>query len=190
MLYDLIAFYFRRTSDLAFALCDHATKYMNAKQLRDTGDYFKALAENRETLPETPMPTADPPEPAATCCPKEGPRRASYIDVPTFFRLDWCCRNLIEAFGHPPYLVGSCLARPDFRDVDVSLMLPDEQYAAMFPNKYTQLFLNAVVSDWLAARTGLRIDFKFQDTTKANAEHPGPRNPLGCRAESFSREKP
>lgn len=47
MLYDLIAFYFRRTSDLAFALCAHASKYMDARQLRDTGDYFKALAENR-----------------------------------------------------------------------------------------------------------------------------------------------
>jgi hypothetical protein len=49
MLYDLIAFYFRRTSDLSFTLCAHATKYMDAKQLRDAGDYFKALAELRES---------------------------------------------------------------------------------------------------------------------------------------------
>lgn len=48
MIYDFIAFFFRRTADNAFAICAHATKYMNAKQLRDTGDYFKALAENRE----------------------------------------------------------------------------------------------------------------------------------------------
>lgn len=48
MLYDLIAFYFSRTSDHAFALCAHATKYFTPKQLRDTADYFKALAENRE----------------------------------------------------------------------------------------------------------------------------------------------
>ena len=48
MLYDLIAFYFRRTGDLAFALCAHATKYMTPKELRDVGDYFKALADNRE----------------------------------------------------------------------------------------------------------------------------------------------
>ena len=116
--------------------------------------------------------------------------RASWLDVPTFFRLDWCCRNFLEAFGAPPYLVGSCLSRPDFRDVDVSLMLPDERFAAMFPNKYALLFMNAAVSDWLGGRTGLRIDFKFQDTTKANEEHTGPRNPLGMRAVSFRQEKP
>lgn len=115
---------------------------------------------------------------------------AGYLDVPVFFRLDAACRALTEAFGHSVYLVGSCLMRPDFRDVDVSLMLSDEQFAAMFPNKYAQLFLNAAVSDWLSERTGLRIDFKFQDTTKTNAEHSGPRNPLGMRGEIFSKERP
>ena len=50
MLYDLIAFYCRRTADLAFALCAHASMYMNPKELRDTADYFRALAENRECI--------------------------------------------------------------------------------------------------------------------------------------------
>ncbi len=49
MLYDLIAFYFRRTSDLAFAVIAHATKYLNAQQLRDACGYLKALADNRES---------------------------------------------------------------------------------------------------------------------------------------------
>lgn len=48
LLYDLIAFFFRRNSDNAFAICADATKYMDAKQLRDTGDYFKSLADNQE----------------------------------------------------------------------------------------------------------------------------------------------
>jgi hypothetical protein len=113
----------------------------------------------------------------------------SWLSVPAFFTLDWCCHGLYDAFGTYPYLVGSCLTKPDYRDVDVSLMLPDEVYAAMFPNKYAQLFLNAAVSDWLSARTGLPIDFKFQDTTKANGEHRGKRNPLGLRGESFRQEK-
>lgn len=113
----------------------------------------------------------------------------SWLDVPTFFRLDAACRAVFEAFGTPPYLVGSCLERPDFRDVDISLMLSDEQYAAMFPNKYAQLFLNAAVSDWLKAQTDLPVDFKFQDCTRANAEHKGRRNPLGTRGETFSQEK-
>lgn len=47
MLYDLIAFFFRRNLVYAVAICAHATKYMDANQLRDTGDYFKALADNQ-----------------------------------------------------------------------------------------------------------------------------------------------
>jgi hypothetical protein len=116
--------------------------------------------------------------------------RVSHLTVPTFFALDVACRPLVDSFGHSLYLVGSCMTRPDFRDVDLSLMLPDEQYTAMFPNKYAQLFLNAAVSDWLKARTGLPIDFKFQDTTKANEEHRGPRNLMGIRGELFKQEKP
>jgi hypothetical protein len=115
--------------------------------------------------------------------------RVSWLTVPTFFALDAACRAIFEAFGTPPYLVGSCMSRPDFRDVDLSLMLPDDQHAAMFPNMYANLLLNAAVSDWLKARTGLPIDFKFQDTTKANAEHEGPRNPMGIRGERYRQEK-
>lgn len=115
--------------------------------------------------------------------------RVSFLTVPEFFRLDWCCRGLLDAFGHPPYLVGSVLDRPDFRDVDLRLMLPDEVYAAMFANKYAQLFLNAVISDWLKAQTGLPIDFQFQDTTRANAEFPGKRNPMGFRTQHFASER-
>jgi hypothetical protein len=115
--------------------------------------------------------------------------RISWLDVPAFFRLDYCCQGLLAAFGNTPYLVGSCLERPDFRDVDVSLMLPDEQFAAMFPNQYALLFLNAAVSDWLSERTGLRIDFKFQDTTTTNEKHRGKRNALGVRDQIFNKEK-
>lgn len=116
--------------------------------------------------------------------------RASYLNVPDFFRLDWCCAGLFQAFGRPPYLVGSALSRPTWRDVDVRLMLPDEQFERMFPNQYALLFLNATVSDWLKAQTGLPIDFQFQDTTRANAEHDGLRNPLGIRGQRYSQEKP
>jgi len=116
--------------------------------------------------------------------------RISFLSVPEFFRLDVACRPLFDAFDTPPYLVGSCMNRDDFRDVDVSLMLADEKYDVMFPNKYAQLFLNASVSEWLSARTGLNIDFKFQDMTKANEEHKGPRNPLGIRGDSFKVDPP
>lgn len=114
--------------------------------------------------------------------------RASYLTVPELFRLDACCTSLFHAFGSPPYLVGSTLSRPDYRDVDVRLMLPDDRFGQMFPNQYAHLLLNAAVSDWLRAQTGLPIDFQFQDTTKTNAEHDGPRNPLGIRGQRYMEE--
>ena len=54
MLYDLIAFYFCRTSDLAFALNAHAAKYLNTQQLRESANYLKSLADDREAKPVRP----------------------------------------------------------------------------------------------------------------------------------------
>lgn len=113
--------------------------------------------------------------------------RCCYLTVPEFFRLDAACASIAAAWDEP-YLVGSVLTRPDYRDVDLRLMLPDEQFEAMFPNKYALLLVNAAVSDWLKAMTGLPIDFQFQDHTKANAEHKGMRNPMGQRGRLFSGE--
>lgn len=119
--------------------------------------------------------------------------RASWLTVPEFFSLDAACRALVDSFGemsYGVYLVGSCLQRPDYRDVDLSLMMPDDKFDAMFPNKYAVLFMNAAVSEWLSKRTGLKIDFKFQDMTKANEEHKGPRNAMGIRADHYKQEPP
>lgn len=46
--YDAISFLFRRNGDNAFSIIAHATTAMDANQLRNTADYLKALAENRE----------------------------------------------------------------------------------------------------------------------------------------------
>ena len=40
-------------------------------------------------------------------------------------------------------------------------------------------FLNSAVSEWIAARTQLPIDFQFQRATQANAEFTGRRNLVG-----------
>lgn len=47
-IYDAIAFCFRRNANNAFAIIADATTVMDAKQLRDAGQYLMALAENRE----------------------------------------------------------------------------------------------------------------------------------------------
>jgi hypothetical protein len=60
-------------------------------------------------------------------------------------------------------------------------MLDDKEFDAILGKNKTRLrLLNASISEWLAARTGLNIDFQFQRTTEANAEFGGRRrNAMG-----------
>jgi hypothetical protein len=107
-------------------------------------------------------------------------RTASWLSPPEMFRLDLACKPIREAFDHSPYLVGSVMERRDFRDVDVRLVLPDDEYetlacAVMLP------FLNLAVSAYLRDATGLPVDFQIQQRTAANEQHSGLRNPLGLR---------
>jgi len=110
--------------------------------------------------------------------------RASFLSPPDFHRLDWACRTITAAFdGTPVYLVGSALTRPDYRDIDLRLILDDEQ-AAHYPPPL-RLVLNIALSDLIAKTAGLSrpVDFQIQSMTEANAED-GARNPLGIRAAS------
>jgi hypothetical protein len=91
-----------------------------------------------------------------------------------------------SAFGHPPYLVGSALRGRDWSDVDVRLILPDDEHAALGVGGPTDLCRNG---KWAALcmafsalgerMTGLPIDFQIQQRTDANARFPGPRFALG-----------
>jgi hypothetical protein len=125
-----------------------------------------------------------------------GKARASYLSPPDFHRLDWACRPIAEAFGEPPYLVGSVLTRPDFRDIDIRLILDDaaaervltgesfEVHCDGNPNA-CRLLLNIAFSDLIAsiAHAPAPIDFQIQSMTEANAPEyaHGMRNPLGIR---------
>jgi hypothetical protein len=98
------------------------------------------------------------------------------------FLLDEACRPIRQAFGTPPYLVGTAFTQRDFRDVDVRLILDDLAYDRLATGGL-QLspFLGLAIGEYLAARTGLPVDFQIQRQTEANAAHNGPRNPLGVR---------
>jgi hypothetical protein len=99
------------------------------------------------------------------------------------FLLDEACRPLRQTFGTAPYLVGTAGTRGPYRDVDVRLMLDDSAYDRLSELGPAVIsFLGLAVGEYLAARTGLPIDFQIQRTTEANAAHSGPRNPLGVRA--------
>lgn len=109
-------------------------------------------------------------------------RRATSLSPPDIFLLAGWGESLSAAFdGGRPYLVGSVArAEPDWRDVDVRLILPDDDFAALTGGKPERLrTLNAALSLWGRQVTGLPIDFQLQDMTTANAEHDGPRHRIG-----------
>ncbi len=107
--------------------------------------------------------------------------RASFLTVAQTYNLNIACQPL-AALGYGTFHVGSSLERPDYHDVDLRCMLPDDEYGRMFggPDSETKLlFLNTVISEWLRARTGLPIDFQFQHADKANEKYKGRRNAVG-----------
>lgn len=111
--------------------------------------------------------------------------RANYLPAPHFFRLNHACLVVNRAFDDTCYLVGSCLDRPDYRDVDVRLILDDEAFDKLFHAHGTShdalwSLLCVTISAWLGQQSGLAIDFQIQRRTQANAEHPkGKRWALG-----------
>lgn len=110
-------------------------------------------------------------------------RRAHYLLISEYRILnDWCClvKTMFEDDSHYGlYLVGSVLCRPDHRDVDIRLILPDEVFAAHYASAAKRLYLNLAVSLWGQKVTGLPIDFQIQDRTRANERYPGQRNAIG-----------
>ena len=116
-------------------------------------------------------------------------KRATYLTVSQVFTLENQCRLLVEAYGWSVYHVGSSLERQDFRDVDLRCMLDDDEFDRMFGTNKTRLWLlNSALSDWLAARTGLNIDFQFQRTTEANRDFGGyRRNAVGHLLDGVSK---
>lgn len=86
--------------------------------------------------------------------------------------------------GAMPYLVGSARTRPDYRDVDVRLILPDTEHARLKKHVDVQQ-LGLTVSLWGQRVTGLPIDFQVQQMTAANDLYPTPRQPLAMAREEY-----
>ncbi|UFW75223.1 hypothetical protein [Bradyrhizobium sp. WU425] len=126
---------------------------------------------------------------------RQKPRRQKfcYVGAPAIFRLELACQKLEEAWpdAFGCYLVGSCLERPDFRDVDVRMIMKDEDFAREFPDCHSLdghwehdpkwLVMTVALAGWLREQTGLPIDFQFQPQTFANKHHAGTRHAIGLR---------
>lgn len=107
--------------------------------------------------------------------------RTDQLTTAQLFHLDLACRLIHRAFGEPPYLVGSAGidGSRDFRDVDVRLILSDEQFYLVCPDRARWELLCLAIGTYLSERTGLPVDFQIQRTVEANERFKGSRNPLG-----------
>ena len=113
--------------------------------------------------------------------------RLCYLGPVQRHRLETAVAPINEAFDSMSYLVGSCLTRQDYRDVDVRLILDDADFARLFGSdldqhhgRATALWTSLAVtySRDLSAQTGLDVDFQIQAVTPANAKEPGERHAL------------
>lgn len=109
--------------------------------------------------------------------------RVNYLTVAQNFALETACAVLNDA-GCGAYLVGSVMERANFRDVDLRCILDDEDFDQRFGGQRVRLrLMNAAISEWVAARTGLPIDFQFQSMTEAAQYKGKPGNPMGILIE-------
>lgn len=116
-------------------------------------------------------------------------KKAIYVGAPAVFALEQAARWVCEAFnGYGCFIVGSALERPDWRDVDLRFIMPDEEFAVLFPDAGQHwehdarwLLLTVAISERLSKVTGLPIDFQFQPQTHANERHKGQRCAIGLR---------
>ncbi len=89
-----------------------------------------------------------------------------------------------DYFGHIPYHVGSSVTSKQWRDVDVRLILPDDEFKDLFGDNQsaeTNPKLGAVTLAFATLgqqMTGLPIDFQIQPQTWANEHYPGGRGAL------------
>ena len=99
-------------------------------------------------------------------------KRHGHLSVAEQYNLRLACQALWAAFGINTYQVGSSLTRADYRDVDLRCILDDAEFDAFIGKRFTPKhhLLNVAISEWLAARSGLPIDFQFQRRTEANLE--------------------
>lgn len=107
------------------------------------------------------------------------------VGMPEALKLEMFGELLFQGFGHVAYHVGSSLASKSFRDVDVRLMLPDDEYEKLGlgnpsrPHSNPKWVAMCLAFTALAREmTGLPIDFQIQQVSAANAEFSGPRSAL------------
>lgn len=120
--------------------------------------------------------------------PEKSKKRSPNVGVgmPQYLYLEEFGSHLWSVFGHPAYLVGSALFGKKWRDVDVRLLLPDDEYAAWgfgdpnYPTRNAKLVAITMAFAALGKQmTGLPIDFQLQPRSYANEKFNESRSALG-----------
>lgn len=98
--------------------------------------------------------------------------RATHLDVDEVRALDHWCHLLRRMFPTTVGIlhVGSSIVRPDYRDVDIRIVLDDDEYTALVP-LVNRLDLHMLLSQWGRQMTGLRIDCQLQSVTESSEQH-------------------
>jgi hypothetical protein len=117
--------------------------------------------------------------------PRTTPPGVAGVGMPALLHLDRFGYWVFQSFGWVPYLVGSAATSKTWRDVDVRLILPDEEFEARFPGALATYIHDpawtltcAALSALAQQMTGLPVDFQIYPMTVAN-RYEGVRIPLG-----------
>lgn len=118
---------------------------------------------------------------------ERGEARVNYLPSPAaLYRLRLFGEQVSRLIDETPYMVGSVLDRPDYRDVDVRIMLDDKRFERWFGKDGLWItngpltLANMALSAWAREITGLDVDCQFQRQSDANSEYGDhKRQPLG-----------
>lgn len=113
------------------------------------------------------------------------------VGMPQALLLQQFGDHIRAAFGHMGYHVGSSLEKKDgWRDVDVRVLIPDDEWAALKLGAPDREHFNArwraITLAWSAfgrTLTGLPIDFQLQQLSHANSKYPNKRSALFTASE-------
>ena len=99
--------------------------------------------------------------------------KPSGVGQPQTFYLNWFGQIVMDAFGEPPYLVGSATRGKIWRDVDVRLILDDKEwkkYGFGDPENPGAKWASFCMAFAALGKhiTGLPVDFQIQQMTHAN----------------------
>lgn len=124
---------------------------------------------------------------------EEKKTKINYVGAPAIFKLEIACQLDFQYAWESGglYLVGSCLTSPNWRDIDLRLIMSDEKFKLRFPNANCEnanwehdpdwLITVISISEDLSKRTGLPIDFQIQPSTFVNKHHNKPRHAIGFK---------